>query len=101
MKQLTEYMPPDVYAWDDAGNNRWIISGSGPRIRDPAVRLGGRGAHSRSWRAALASRHASQPSRPLPWQPAVSLGVWIFARNIPAAKDLLMYMSPEEQSTGW
>jgi hypothetical protein len=35
MKQLTQAMPPDVYAWDDAGNNRWIISGTGACIQNP------------------------------------------------------------------
>src|SRR5581483_11393406 len=27
--------PPDVYAWDDAGNNRWLISGKGSNIMNP------------------------------------------------------------------
>jgi hypothetical protein len=35
MKRLTPFMPPDVYAWDDAGNNRWIISGKGSAIQNP------------------------------------------------------------------
>jgi hypothetical protein len=28
-KKLAAVMPKDVYAWDDAGNNRWLISGKG------------------------------------------------------------------------
>ena len=27
--------PPEVYAWDDAGNNRWLISGKGSGIMNP------------------------------------------------------------------
>ena len=27
--------PPEVYAWDDAGNNRWLISGKGSSIMNP------------------------------------------------------------------
>ena len=27
--------PPEVYAWDDAGDNRWLISGKGSGIMNP------------------------------------------------------------------
>ena len=30
-----EASPPEVYAWDDAGNNRWLISGKGSGIMNP------------------------------------------------------------------
>ena len=42
MQQLAPNMPQDVYAWDDAGNNRWIISGRGSCDPEPTERLGGR-----------------------------------------------------------
>ena len=29
LKELTQYMPKDIYGWDDASNNRWLISGKG------------------------------------------------------------------------
>ena len=32
LKKLMAVNPPEVYAWDDAGNNRWIISGKGSGI---------------------------------------------------------------------
>jgi hypothetical protein len=35
MIKLTAVMPEDVYAWDDAGNNRWIVSGTGCSIQNP------------------------------------------------------------------
>src|SRR6202040_4457614 len=31
-KKLMPFNPPEVYAWDDAGNNRWLISGRGAGI---------------------------------------------------------------------
>src|SRR6185437_2187104 len=31
-RKIMEASPPEVYAWDDAGNNRWLISGKGSGI---------------------------------------------------------------------
>ena len=36
MSKLTEFMPKSIYAWDDSSNNRWIISGQGSAIFNPA-----------------------------------------------------------------
>ena len=36
LKRLTQFMPKSVYAWDDSSNNRWIISGEGSVISNPA-----------------------------------------------------------------
>jgi len=33
--KLMQWLPPEVYAWDDAGNNRWLISGKGSAIMNP------------------------------------------------------------------
>jgi hypothetical protein len=33
--ELTRYMPEDVYAWDAASNNRWLLSGKGSAIINP------------------------------------------------------------------
>ena len=35
LKKLMAVNPPEVYAWDDAGNNRWLISGKGSSIMNP------------------------------------------------------------------
>src|SRR6202035_2376139 len=35
LKKLMAVNPPEVYAWDDAGNNRWLISGKGAGIMNP------------------------------------------------------------------
>ena len=37
LKRLTQFMPKSVYAWDDSSNNRWIISGEGSVISNPAM----------------------------------------------------------------
>jgi ABC-type glycerol-3-phosphate transport system substrate-binding protein len=34
-KKLMPFNPPEVYAWDDASNNRWLISGKGAGIMNP------------------------------------------------------------------
>ena len=99
MKQLTAAMPPDVYAWDDAGNNRWIISGNGSCIQNPPS----------AWAVAVRDQpevakelwHHDTPSGPagrfrgsLPYM----WGIWNFSQNIPAAKDLLLHLSQKEQT---
>ena len=35
MKRLSAFLPPEVVAWDDASNNRWLISGKGALIFNP------------------------------------------------------------------
>src|ERR1700740_2650353 len=35
LKKLMAVNPPEVYAWDDARNNRWLISGKGSSIINP------------------------------------------------------------------
>jgi hypothetical protein len=93
MKKLTAVMSPDVYAWDDAGNNRWIISGKGSAIQNPPS----------AWTVAKRDQiktaeqmwHHDVPAGPngrfrgaLPrhW------GVWNFAENKSAAKDMILHM---------
>jgi hypothetical protein len=34
-KKLVPVLPPDVFAWDDASNNKWLISGKGALIMNP------------------------------------------------------------------
>src|SRR5436305_7340723 len=35
-RKLMAFLPPDVSAWDDGSNNRWLISGKGGLIMNPA-----------------------------------------------------------------
>ncbi len=98
MRQLTQYMPPDVYAWDDAGNNRWIASGNGSAIQNPpsawavavrdAPQIGSQLWHHDTPRGPEGRFRGSLPYL---W------GIWNFSQNKPAAKDLLVWISQREQ----
>ena len=75
LQQLAPTMPQDVYAWDDAGNNRWIISGRGSANPESTERLGGRRPRCPGGRVpALAPRRPGRAQGPLPRQRAVVLG---------------------------
>ncbi|RMF92516.1 MAG: extracellular solute-binding protein [Nitrospinota bacterium] len=98
MKKLTQYMPPEVYAWDDASNNRWIISGRGSAIQNPPS----------AWAVAVRDKpdiakqiwHHDTPAGPkgrfrgsLPRM----MGVWNFSKNKTAGKDLILHLLQKEQ----
>jgi hypothetical protein len=98
MKELTSVMPDDVYAWDDAANNRWIISGRGSCIQNPpsAWAVAKRDAPD----VAAQLWHHDTPAGPkgrfrgaLPF----CWGIWEFAENKQAAKDLLRYLAAKPQ----
>lgn len=98
MEELVQYMPEDVYAWDDAANNRWIISGQGSGIHNPpspwtVAKRDAPDVAAQIW-------HHDAPAGPngrfrgnLPY----FWGLWGFSQNKSAAKDLLLYMSRREQ----
>lgn len=93
-KKLAAFLPPDVGAWDDASNNKWLVSGKGAMIMNPPS----------AW--AVAKRDAPQvaeqcwthgfPSGPkgrfAPYLPYF-WGTWAFSKNKPAAKSLLTALS--------
>jgi ABC-type glycerol-3-phosphate transport system substrate-binding protein len=100
-KTLMEYLPPDVPAWDDASNNKFLISGKGSLIMNPPS----------AW--AVAKRDAPQVAEKCwthgmpkgaqgrfdPFLPRY-LGIWKFAKNKPAAKSLIKALAmrgPAEQ----
>jgi ABC-type glycerol-3-phosphate transport system substrate-binding protein len=87
-------LPPDVTAWDDASNNKWLIAGKGAMIMNPPS----------AW--AVAKRDAPQvaeqcwthgfPAGPkgrfAPYLPYF-LTVWNFGKNKEAAKSLIVHLS--------
>ena len=98
MKKLMAVNPPEVYAWDDAGNNRWIISGKGSGIMNPPS----------SWAVAKRDNpdvakniwHHGMPKGPkgrFVGQLPQFYGLWQFSKNKSAAKDLLHYISQRPQ----
>src|SRR5437773_3219981 len=92
-KKLVPFLPPDVFAWDDSSNNKWLISGKGALIMNPPS----------AW--AVAVRDARNVAEqcwtfPTPKGPkgrfdaAVPFfwGIWNFSPNKSAAKSLLAYL---------
>ncbi len=98
LRKLMAVIPPDVYAWDDAGNNRWLISGKGSGIMNPPS----------AW--AVAKRDNPKVAEncwthPMPRGPKGRFvgqlpqfyGLWSFSKNKAAAKDLLLFISQKPQ----
>ncbi|MBH5397129.1 extracellular solute-binding protein [Bradyrhizobium sp. CNPSo 4010] len=93
-KKLIAVLPPDAPSWDDASNNKWLVSGRGAMIMNPPS----------AW--AVAKRDAPQvaeqcwthgfPAGPkgrfAPYLPYF-WGVWSFGKNKQAAKSLLTHLS--------
>jgi ABC-type glycerol-3-phosphate transport system substrate-binding protein len=96
-KRLAKFLPPDVSAWDNTSNNKWLISGKGALIFNPPS----------AW--AVAKRDAPQVAEKL-WTHAmpkgpkgrfVSMlprfqGVWNFSKNKSAAKSLMLHVSSRD-----
>jgi ABC-type glycerol-3-phosphate transport system substrate-binding protein len=97
-KRLIPFLPADTVSYDDASNNRALISGRSAMIWNPPS----------AW--AVAKRDAPAvaadtwtfpnpkgpqgrlvPLRPYFW------GIWQFAHNKPAARDLITWLSQREQ----
>jgi ABC-type glycerol-3-phosphate transport system substrate-binding protein len=97
--RLAKFFPPDAPAWDDASNNKWLVSGRGALIMNPPS----------AW--AVAKRDAPKVAEQLwthgfPTGPKGRFapfipyfwGIWNFAKNKPAAKALLAHLSTREAS---
>jgi ABC-type glycerol-3-phosphate transport system substrate-binding protein len=93
-KKLIAFLPPDVGAWDDASNNKWLVSGRGALIMNPPS----------AW--AVAKRDAPQVAEQC-WTHGFPAGpkgrfapflpyfwnIWAFSKNKEAAKSLLVHLS--------
>ncbi|MBE7159296.1 MAG: extracellular solute-binding protein [Rhodospirillales bacterium] len=97
-RKLSPFLPADTVSYDDASNNRALISGKSALIMNPPS----------AW--AVAKRDAPQVAAdcwtfPAPTGPAgrfnpynyCFFGVWAFGRNKAAAKDLARYLQEREQ----
>jgi ABC-type glycerol-3-phosphate transport system substrate-binding protein len=96
-KRIAAFCPSDAPAWDDASNNKWLISGKGALIFNPPS----------AW--AVAKRDAPQVAEKcwthgFPKGPKGRVnpilprfyGLWNFSKNKPAAKSLLEYLTSRE-----
>ena len=93
-KKLIAFLPPDVAAWDDASNNKWLIAGNGALIMNPPS----------AW--AVAKRDAPQIAEQC-WTHGFPAGpkgrfasyvpffwtIWAFSKRKEAAKNLLAHLS--------
>lgn len=98
-KQLMAVLPADVPAWDDASNNKYLISGQGSLIMNPPS----------AW--AVAKRDAPQIAEQL-WTHGFAAGpkgryaafaqfflsCWSFSKNQSAAKSLIAHLSTQRAS---
>jgi Bacterial extracellular solute-binding protein len=97
LKKLMAVNPPEVYAWDDAGNNRWIISGKGSGIMNPpsswaVAKRDNPAVAEKIWTHAMPTGPKGRFVGQLPQ----FYGVWSFSKNKQAAKDLLLHISERE-----
>ena len=93
-KRLVQFLPPDVFAWDDSSNNKWLISGKGALIMNPpsayaVAKRDNPKVAEQLWTfpAPKGPKGRYQPGLPYYW------GLWKFSKNKSAARSLLMYLS--------
>src|SRR5215475_7818965 len=97
LNRLSAFLPPDVSAWDNASNNKWLVAGKGALIFNPPS----------AW--AVAKRDAPQVAEKL-WTHAMPKGprgrfvamlprfqgLWNFSKIKSAAKSLMQHVSTRE-----
>jgi len=96
-KRLAAFLPPDVGAWDNASNNKYLVAGKGALIFNPPS----------AW--AVAKRDAPKVAEQL-WTHGMPKGpkgryvstlprfqgLWNFSKNKSAAKSLMAYVSTRQ-----
>ncbi len=94
MKRLVPVLPPDVFAWDDASNNKWLISGKGALIMNPpsawaVAKRDNPKVAEQLWTfpTPRGPKGRFQPYLPYFW------GIWKFSQNKAAAKSLMLHIS--------
>ncbi len=97
-RRLMPFLPPDVYGWDNASNNRALISGKSALIFNPPS----------AWAGALQDNHpvgeqiwhhplpTGEYGRYLPFGGAF-WGIWNFSKNKTAATELIEWLCQREQ----
>ena len=93
-KKLIPFLPPDVAAWDDANNNKWLISGKGALIMNPpsAWAVARRDAPDIAAQCWTHGFPAGPKGRFAPFLPYF-WSIWNFSKNKEAAKSLLVHLS--------
>jgi ABC-type glycerol-3-phosphate transport system substrate-binding protein len=93
-KRLMAFLPPDAPAWDDASNNKWLLSGKGALIFNPpsAWAVGKRDAPQVAEKCWTHGFPKGPKGRFNPMLPRL-YGVWNFSKNKEAAKSLLLHLT--------
>ena len=95
-------MEPEVLSWDDASNNRFLLSGKGSWIHNPIS----------AYNTALANKmpiademnHHPSPAGPAGTHGAPginALGVWKSSRNLEPAKEFIQFLFRKENFDAW
>jgi multiple sugar transport system substrate-binding protein len=98
----TDAMEPDVLSWDDASNNRYLISGKGAWIHNPISAYNT--AKTRNLPVASDINHHLTPQGPAGRVMAASvqsLGIWKFSKQPEEAKQFIRYMFQQENFNRW
>jgi ABC-type glycerol-3-phosphate transport system substrate-binding protein len=97
MKRLVAVLPPDIPAWDDASNNKWLVSGKGALIMNPpsawaVAKRDNVKVAEQLWTfpAPRGPKARVQPYLPYFW------GIWKFSKNKSAGKSLLAHISTRQ-----
>ena len=93
----SDAMEPEVLSWDNASNNRFLLSGKGSWIHNPISPYVA--AVTKKMPIADEINHHNSPSGPAGIHSATgvnSLGIWKFSKNIPLAKDFIKFLFQKE-----
>jgi ABC-type glycerol-3-phosphate transport system substrate-binding protein len=93
-KRLLAFLPPDVFAWDNASNNRMLIAGKSALIMNPpsawaVAKRDNPKVAEQLWTfpSPRGPKGRYEPYLPYFW------GVWKFSKNKSAGKSLITYLS--------
>jgi len=95
-------MEPEVLSWDDAGNNRFILSGKGAWIHNPVSPYAA--AVSKKMPIADDINHHTSPAGPAGTHsapPILGLGIWNFSKNVELAKEFMAFLYQKENFDPW
>jgi ABC-type glycerol-3-phosphate transport system substrate-binding protein len=96
-KRLATFLPADAPAWDDASNNKWLVSGRGALICNPpsAWAVAKRDAPQIAEQCWTHGMPAGPAGRYAPYLPYF-WGIWSFSKNKSAAKSALLALSTHD-----
>lgn len=98
----TDAMTQEVLSWDDAGNNRLILSGKGSWVHNPvSIYIA---AKDKDMPIAAEIDHHEGLSGPAGRYAATfnhGIGIWKFSKNIDLAKDFLRFFYQEDKYASW